>query len=565
MANYSELLNDINAAIYENNDQEIDALEVRAILREMVASLGSGFLFKGIATPSSPGTSQAPDQNVFYLATTAGTYTYLGGLVVAAGEVAFLCYDGTWTKKSSALLSTGSIVDNTTTEDATKPLSAKQGKVLADAGAATAAEVTALGQEVGEINGALKGASNAASYTTIPGYSIYNTTKSANANYSISSPIHLAIGDSISGRFVNNGGNAISLTNADGTSFSRLVAGASDNSPHDFSYTAGEDCYVCICWRSATASPEWVDIYSSEVLTNILQQLFDLNIIGEVLPQPATTTLTGKAINTSGELVDASAYKVVGPILLDEGQSVILKTTASLASVISVTDDELDSFTPVSVVSAESTAFYTYTAEAPTYVALCGRISDFTWWLGDFNFATKDIIQNVEQGADAQKYLRSSVYEATYSVISGRDINGYSERANANYSHSSPIHLNKGDVIRCSVVNVGANAISLTNASGTMFAPLVIGGSSTRYDEYVYSAESDCYVAICWRSASGSPQYIDVYSSETITEVLKNIVPGVGLDYALEAAQQENFGPTPGIKAFKRLKGLYMPTESSQK
>ena len=85
---------------------------------------------------------------MFYLATTAGTYTYLGGLVVAAGEVAFLCYDGTWTEKSSALLSTGSIVDNTTTEDATKPLSAKQGKVLADAGAATAAEVTALGHKV---------------------------------------------------------------------------------------------------------------------------------------------------------------------------------------------------------------------------------------------------------------------------------------------------------------------------------------------------------------------------------------------------------------------------------
>lgn len=153
MANYSELLNDINAAIYENNDQEIDALEVRAILREMVTSLGSGFLFKGIATPSSPsGTgTYEPDQNVFYLATTAGTYTYLGGLVVAAGEVAFLCYDGTWTKKSSALLSTGSIVDNTTTEDATKPLSAKQGKVLADAEAATAAEVTALGHKVDDL------------------------------------------------------------------------------------------------------------------------------------------------------------------------------------------------------------------------------------------------------------------------------------------------------------------------------------------------------------------------------------------------------------------------------
>lgn len=152
MANYSELLNDINAAIYENNDQEIDALEVRAILREMVTSLGSGFLFKGIATPSSPGTSQAPDQNVFYLATTAGTYTYLGGLQVSAGEVAFLCYDGSWTKKSSDILSAGAIVDNLTTNDATKPLSAKQGKVLKDGQDATSAEVTALGQEVGEIN-----------------------------------------------------------------------------------------------------------------------------------------------------------------------------------------------------------------------------------------------------------------------------------------------------------------------------------------------------------------------------------------------------------------------------
>ena len=178
MANYSELLNDINDAIYENNDQEIDALEVRAILREMVTSLGSGFLFKGIATPSSPsGTgTYEPDQNVFYLATTAGTYTYLGGLVVAAGEVAFLCFDGTWTKKSTALLSTGSIVDNTTTDDATKPLSAKQGKVLADAGAATAAEVAALGQKVDTINGWLQSLS-------------YTFASDGKTNFPLTSPI----------------------------------------------------------------------------------------------------------------------------------------------------------------------------------------------------------------------------------------------------------------------------------------------------------------------------------------------------------------------------------------
>ena len=152
MANYSELLADINAAIYENNDQEIDALDLRAILRQMVTSLGSGYIFKGIATPSSPtGTgTYEPDQNVFYLATTAGTYTYLGGLSVSAGEVAFLTYDGTWTKISSDLLSKGSIADNLTTNDATKPLSAKQGKVLKDALDGTDAELAALGHEVSD-------------------------------------------------------------------------------------------------------------------------------------------------------------------------------------------------------------------------------------------------------------------------------------------------------------------------------------------------------------------------------------------------------------------------------
>ena len=134
MPNYSALLADINAAIYGNNDQEIDALDLRGILREMVTSLGSGYLFKGIATPSSPtGTGiYEPDQNVFYLATTAGTYTYLGGLTLSAGEVALLCFDGSWSKKTAALVNTSSITDNLTTNDASKVLSAKQGKALKD-------------------------------------------------------------------------------------------------------------------------------------------------------------------------------------------------------------------------------------------------------------------------------------------------------------------------------------------------------------------------------------------------------------------------------------------------
>lgn len=55
-----------------------------------------GYLLAGIATPSTnPG---VPDGNVFYLATTAGTYTNFGGLSVEDGELAILKYDGTWSK-----------------------------------------------------------------------------------------------------------------------------------------------------------------------------------------------------------------------------------------------------------------------------------------------------------------------------------------------------------------------------------------------------------------------------------------------------------------------------------
>ena len=105
MANYSQLLADINAAIYENNQQEIDALEVRAILREMVTALGAGYLFKDIAeTDTDPG---SPDSNLFYLALEVGTYTNFDSLEVAEGEIAFLCWDGSWSKKSIPIQSGG--------------------------------------------------------------------------------------------------------------------------------------------------------------------------------------------------------------------------------------------------------------------------------------------------------------------------------------------------------------------------------------------------------------------------------------------------------------------------
>lgn len=99
MSEYSSLKATINANVKTNGNQEITGSIMNSVLNAMVDSLGAGYQFMGVATPTNPGTAQTPDYKSFYLATTPGTYTNLGDLVVADGEVALLKYDSSWTKE----------------------------------------------------------------------------------------------------------------------------------------------------------------------------------------------------------------------------------------------------------------------------------------------------------------------------------------------------------------------------------------------------------------------------------------------------------------------------------
>lgn len=118
MSDYSSLKATINANVKANNNHEITGAIMNSVLNAMVNSLGAGYQFMGVATPTNPGSSQTPDYKCFYLATTPGTYTNLGGLVVSDGEVALLKWDTAWSKEVT--------------------------------GAATAAQLTQLGQEVSQ-------------------------------------------------------------------------------------------------------------------------------------------------------------------------------------------------------------------------------------------------------------------------------------------------------------------------------------------------------------------------------------------------------------------------------
>lgn len=96
MANYATLKAAIQQVVKTNGNNEITGALLQQSLLAMINSLGAGFHFMGIATPTTnPGT---PDQNVFYLASTAGTYANFGSLVLADGEIAILKYNGAWSK-----------------------------------------------------------------------------------------------------------------------------------------------------------------------------------------------------------------------------------------------------------------------------------------------------------------------------------------------------------------------------------------------------------------------------------------------------------------------------------
>ena len=98
MSQYQTLKTQIQENIKQNGEGAIRGDILQTQLLDMINALGAGYQFMGVATPTNPGTAQTPDYKCFYLATTPGTYTNLGGLVVADGEVALLKYDSSWHK-----------------------------------------------------------------------------------------------------------------------------------------------------------------------------------------------------------------------------------------------------------------------------------------------------------------------------------------------------------------------------------------------------------------------------------------------------------------------------------
>lgn len=119
MANWTILKEAIASVIKTNNNQEITGQLLQNALNNIITNVGENATFAGIATPTTnPGT---PDGPVFYIATTAGSYSNFGSLEVSKGETVILQWNnGTWTKnaiKSMAEFESGIIYDVSANND----------------------------------------------------------------------------------------------------------------------------------------------------------------------------------------------------------------------------------------------------------------------------------------------------------------------------------------------------------------------------------------------------------------------------------------------------------------
>lgn len=93
MSNYNNLKSAVAAVIRTNGNNGITAAKLYDELERMIDTLGSGYQFMGLATPSTnPGT---PDQRVFYIAG-PGEYPNFGHAAIENGRIGILRYDTQW-------------------------------------------------------------------------------------------------------------------------------------------------------------------------------------------------------------------------------------------------------------------------------------------------------------------------------------------------------------------------------------------------------------------------------------------------------------------------------------
>ena len=315
MSNYASLKATINANIKTNGNQEITGSILNSVLNAMTNVLGAGYQFMGVATPTNPGSNQTPDYRCFYLATTPGTYSHLGGLNVLNGEVAILKYDSSWTKVVT--------------------------------GIATVDQLNQLGQDVFDITGKEISSMLVWSNGFIDSYG--NIISSSVSKFS--QPFLLKAGHTIACGTRNTNITIIGKVSSDspiriGDNVTPIQITSTTDQYEEYSYTASEDTYIVVCVRWSEHSVELVGYATKEVIselkTDIETNQANIGKNDTIVITESRRDYPFKVALKKGDVVsmEASSASNVAIYMQNEARSDLLKIYGGNGFVEKVLDDD---------------------------------------------------------------------------------------------------------------------------------------------------------------------------------------------------------------------------------
>lgn len=263
MANYSTLKTAVQNVVKTNGTKAITGANLQSVLLSIINSVGGGgYIFKGVATPST--NAGTPDENVFYIGG-AGTYANFGtSVTVPVGSIGVFKYNGSWTKETITMFAG---IDDVPTAGSDNPV--KSGGVY---------NVTnSLEQKIGPSQFQLTSNDVTTGY-----YRMADGNTTALAGYFISNPIRVYSGTVFTADNVSSftGQSSVSIlveVDSDNNYISRLIRGRSAGT---YTYTFQTSCYVSCSGHNNDLSK--MSFSFSERITELENEVARLDAVDSV-------------------------------------------------------------------------------------------------------------------------------------------------------------------------------------------------------------------------------------------------------------------------------------------
>lgn len=487
MSNYANTKAVVAANVYTNNNNEVTAAMVKTAINDLIDTLiAGGYMYGGVAKPGDAATS--PDANVFYLATEPGTYTNKGGLVVSDGEVAFLIYDGSWTKQ---------VVGS---ETATQVSRAVNGYELA---------VTFPNDGFIDTSGVISTSTSYKRTDLIPVYEGQRISLSLNATPSVL--VVAAYSDFSTDSFIND-----SIINFKGA-----------NALTTYSFNVPKGVRAIILSRAATDTASNSIVYNS-----LIKETNDLSLLmygGSVTPD-----FYVGYIKTDGTDVPSTGYRVSDFLRVFEGQTVSFKSRGSTSVLLlsGYSDNVQSSWVSTSPVNVAGVVIGGISQEVDVnvvipsginYIRICKEASytgAITLSYGDgIKSMAEETAEIVNGGNKLISFPNGNYVKTTGELV-----------ASSSYSLSDFIPVSVGQLI--SFTSAGSASVLLlsgyTSASQDDFTSTelnTVGNNDPTVSVSKVVPEGVRYIRICKLNTYTAPIYI-YYPS--VTEKLDAVTTDVG-------------------------------------